>query len=163
MKRSLTAPLVGFGIGATALGGAAYVGSSARCEEGRVVETLAQCQSLVGFDSANICQAAFAVTPDRERLDVVDRAVFLRTGSGAPAAEQVTRSAGDQKWSGPGGIVVVPYRRNCASSRSSSHFHSSSSSRSIWSGWGSGSGGGSATHLTSRGGFGSSRFFSSGG
>lgn len=161
MKRSITAPLVGLGIGATALGGATYVGSSTRCDEGRVVDTLAQCQSLVGLDSAGICNSAFAVTPGRERLDVVQRAVFLRTGSGAPSAEQITRSAGDQRWLGPGGLAMDPYRRNCSSSRSGSSTSSGSSSRSGWSG--SSSSSSSVAHLTSRGGFGSSGFGGSGG
>ncbi len=181
MKRSLTAPIVGLGLGATALGGAAYVGGGTRCVEGRVIQSLAQCQSIVGAASANVCATAFgAFSPGAEQVSltgaappVVDRAVFLTTRpDGQPTAQSITRSAGDPKWRTQLGEVMNPFRNSCTRTRSSSSYggsgSSSSSTRSSWSSWNSGSGvnsGSSYSHSTvSRGGFGSSgSSFSSGG
>jgi hypothetical protein len=175
MKRALKAPLIGLGLGATALGGATYVGGSTRCSEGRVVESLAQCQSIVGAASANVCASAFsAFSPGAEQVSltgapppaIADRAVFLTTQpNGAPTAQAVTRAAGDQKWRGTNGSPMEAFRNGCSRSSGSS----TSSSRSSWSSYG-GSGvnnsgassGTSAVSAVSRGGFGSSGGFSSG-
>ena len=171
MKRSLTAPLVGLGLGATALGGATYVGSSTRCNEGRVVESLAQCQSIVGAANAHQCSAAFAAfSPGAEQVSltdapraIIDRAVFVTTG-GTTSAQPVTRALGDFKWRDATGLAREPYRTSCSRSSSSSSSHSGSSSRSSWSS--SNSSSDSATHAVQRSGFGStgrSFSFSSGG
>ncbi|MET0605480.1 MAG: hypothetical protein ABWZ80_03420 [Beijerinckiaceae bacterium] len=169
MKRSLTAPIVGLGLGATALGGAAVYGAGARCHEGRVVDSLAQCTSIVGASGAAACATAFgAFSPGAEQLSLsgsaptAQRAVFLTTRPDAqPTAQAVTRAPGDARWRDSLGQVVSPFRNSC--SRSSS---SSSSSRTYWSGYGGGSGvnSGYSSTSVSRGGFGSSgSSFSSGG
>ena len=163
MKRSLTAPLVGLGLGASALGGAAYVGGGTHCTEGRVVESLAQCQSIVGLTNAPVCAQAFgAFSPAAEQVSltgaappaIADRAVFLTTRpNGAPTAAAVTRAAGDPKWRNSAGAVVDPFRNSCSRSRSTG---ASSSTRSGWSSWSSGSGVNSGPTTVARSGFGSS-------
>jgi hypothetical protein len=169
MKRSLKAPLVGLGLGATALGGAALYAGGTRCVEGRVVDSLAQCSVLAGGASnAAVCATAFsAFSPANEQVSltgsappVAQRAVFLTTNPNAqPTAQPVTRAAGDTRWRNQLGETMTPFRNSC--SRSSS---SSSSSRSHWSSSGSGVNSGYSSTSVSRGGFGSSGVsFSSGG
>ena len=161
-KRSISPPLIGLGVGAVLLGGFAWYGSRTTCTEGRVVENVAQCRSLVGFQYASLCDAAFAMNPATERLGVVvERAAFVTTRKDAqPGVENVVRDAGNPKWrSAFSNQIMEPYRQNCSSSRSGSGSGGSGSSAS------SSSGDGSGTHAVARGGFGGTGmgFFSRGG
>ena len=65
MKRSLTAPLVGLGLGASALGGAAYVGGGTHCTEGRVVRNTARSAMAGGAAPVRLtCSAAGEKAPN---------------------------------------------------------------------------------------------------
>ncbi|MGL4496065.1 MAG: hypothetical protein ACRCYS_05645 [Beijerinckiaceae bacterium] len=170
-KRSIKPPLIGIGVGAAVLGAAGAYGLTMRgnCSEGRVIESLAQCKSVVGFQHHALCEQAFTrVQPSRS--GVADSAVFVTTarGNDVPQVAPLIRNAGEVKWRMTSSQALVePYRNNCSSSRSGSGSSGGSSARS----WGGGDSGGSSTttgtdgaHGASRGGFGGTAmsFFSRG-